>query len=128
MTIHKYEKPATPTNLPNDGTALTAAQLQGLTPMAGVTFTVQKVNNIDLTTNAGWAAAAALTPAQAAAQAATPGSTATTDASGTASLGNLPLGLYLVTETGYPGRCDSFGPVPGDPSDDGPRGRERLAV
>ncbi|UKA58949.1 SpaH/EbpB family LPXTG-anchored major pilin [Arthrobacter sp. FW306-2-2C-D06B] len=102
LTIHKYEKPATPTGLPHDGMALTAAQLEGMTPMAGVTFTVQKVNNIDLTTNAGWAAAAALTPAQAAAQAATPGSTATTDASGTATLGNLPLGLYLVTETGYP--------------------------
>ncbi|MCZ9882116.1 SpaH/EbpB family LPXTG-anchored major pilin [Arthrobacter sp. B2a2-09] len=102
LTIHKYEKPATPSNLPNDGTALTAAQLQGLTPMAGVTFTVQKVNNIDLTTNAGWAAAAALTPVQAAAQAATPGSPATTDGTGTATLGNLPLGVYLVTETGYP--------------------------
>ncbi|MGO4587192.1 SpaH/EbpB family LPXTG-anchored major pilin, partial [Arthrobacter sp. 2RAF6] len=102
LTIHKYEKPATPTNLPNDGTALSAAQLQGLTPMAGVTFTVQKVNNIDLTTNAGWTAAAALTPAQAAAQAASPGTTTTTGAAGTATLGNLPLGLYLVTETGYP--------------------------
>ncbi len=102
LIIHKYEKPATPTNLPNDGTALTPAQTAALTPMAGVTFTVQKVNNIDLTTNTGWTAASALTPAQAAAQAATPGSTTTTDANGTASLGNLPLGLYLVTETGYP--------------------------
>ncbi|UVJ38777.1 SpaH/EbpB family LPXTG-anchored major pilin [Arthrobacter sp. CJ23] len=102
LTIHKYQTPATPTNLPNNGTALTPAQLAGLTPMAGVTFTVQKVNNIDLTTNAGWTAAAALTPAQAAAQAATPGSTVITDAAGTATLGNLPLGLYLVTETGYP--------------------------
>ncbi|WP_441414733.1 SpaH/EbpB family LPXTG-anchored major pilin [Arthrobacter sp. 2MCAF14] len=102
LTIHKYEKPATATSLPNDGTVLTAAQLQGLTPMAGVTFTVQKVNNIDLTTNAGWAAAAALTPAQASAQAATPGSTVTTGAAGTATLANLPAGLYLVTETGYP--------------------------
>ncbi|MGO4859301.1 SpaH/EbpB family LPXTG-anchored major pilin [Arthrobacter sp. 2MCAF14] len=102
LTIHKYEKPATPTNLPNDGTALTPAQTAALTPMAGVTFTVQKVNNIDLTTNAGWTTAAALTPAQAAAQAASPGTTTTTDASGTATLGNLPLGLYLVTETGYP--------------------------
>lgn len=102
LTIHKYQTPATPTNLPNNGTALTPAQLAALTPMAGVTFTVQKVNNIDLTTNAGWTAAAALTPAQAAAQAATPGSTVTTDATGTAALANLPLGLYLVTETGYP--------------------------
>lgn len=102
LTIHKYEKPATPTNLPNDGTALTPAQTAALKPVAGVTFTVQKVNNIDLTTNAGWTAAAALTPAQAAARAASPGSTTTTDATGTASLGNLPLGLYLVTETGYP--------------------------
>lgn len=101
LTIHKYEKPATATGLPNDGTALTAAQLQGLTPIAGVTFTVQKVNNIDLTTNAGWAAAAAMTPARAAARAA-PGSSVTTSAAGTATLGNLPLGLYLVTETGYP--------------------------
>ncbi|WP_345450262.1 SpaH/EbpB family LPXTG-anchored major pilin, partial [Arthrobacter gyeryongensis] len=101
LTIHKYEKPATPTNLPSDGTALTPAQTAALTPMAGVTFTVQKVDNIDLTTNAGWAAAAALTPAQAAGQAG-PGSTATTGAAGTATLGSLPLGLYLVTETGYP--------------------------
>jgi RNA polymerase sigma factor (sigma-70 family) len=101
LTIHKYKALATPINLPNDGTALTAAQLQGLTPMAGVTFTVQKVNNVDLTTNAGWTAAAALTPAQAAAQAA-PGLTVTTGAAGTATLGSLPLGLYLVTETGYP--------------------------
>jgi len=102
LTIHKYEKPASPTNLPNDGTALTPVQTAALTPMAGVTFTVQKVNNIDLTTNTGWAAAAALTPAQAAAQAATPGSSVTTGAAGTATLGNLSLGLYLVTETGYP--------------------------
>jgi fimbrial isopeptide formation D2 family protein/LPXTG-motif cell wall-anchored protein len=102
LTIHKYETPATPSNLPNNGTALTPAQLAGLTPMPGVTFTVQKINNIDLTTNGGWTAAAALTPAQAAAQAATPGSTVTTDAAGTGTLGNLPLGLYLVTETGYP--------------------------
>ena len=102
LTIHKYEKPSTATNLPNDGRALTPAQSAVLTPLPGVTFTVQKVNNIDLTTNAGWTAAAALTPAQAAGQAASPGTTTTTDASGTATLGNLPLGLYLVTETGYP--------------------------
>ncbi|MEW1823827.1 SpaH/EbpB family LPXTG-anchored major pilin, partial [Arthrobacter sp. NPDC080031] len=56
----------------------------------------------DLTTNAGWAAAAALTPAQAASRAATPGTTATTGAAGTASLPGLALGLYLVTETSYP--------------------------
>ncbi|MHA7167501.1 SpaH/EbpB family LPXTG-anchored major pilin [Arthrobacter bambusae] len=102
LTIHKYEKPATATSLPSDGTALTPAQTAALTPMAGVTFTVQKVNDIDLATNAGWAAAAALTPAQAAAKAATPGTAVTTDATGTATLGSLPLGLYLVTETGYP--------------------------
>ncbi|MFH5877466.1 SpaH/EbpB family LPXTG-anchored major pilin [Arthrobacter sp. NA-172] len=101
LTIHKYQTPATPTGLPNNGTALTPAQLTGLTPLAGVTFSVQKVNNIDLTTNAGWTAAAALTPAQAAAQAAA-GTAVTTDATGTAALANLPLGLYLVTETGYP--------------------------
>ncbi|MHA7199684.1 SpaH/EbpB family LPXTG-anchored major pilin [Arthrobacter alkaliphilus] len=102
LTIHKYQKPATATGLPNNGTALTASQLQGLTPMAGVTFTVQKVDNIDLTTNAGWTAAAGLTPAQAAAQAAPQGSTATTNGAGRATLENLPLGLYLVTETRYP--------------------------
>lgn len=102
LTIHKYKKPATATMLPNNGTALTASQMQGLTPMPGVTFTVRKVDNIDLATNAGWTAAAALTPAQAAAQAATQGSTATTDGAGRATFGNLPLGLYLVTETRYP--------------------------
>ncbi|WFR84290.1 SpaH/EbpB family LPXTG-anchored major pilin [Arthrobacter sp. Y-9] len=101
LSIHKFETPSTPTGLPNDGTALTPAQLAALTPMPGVTFTVQPINGIDLTTNAGWTAAAALTPTTAAAQAGA-GTTVTTDASGNATLSGLPLGLYLVTETSYP--------------------------
>ncbi len=104
LTIHTYQKPLTPSGLPNDGRALTPAQIADseLSHVVKVTYTVQQVNNIDLTTNAGWAAAASLTPAQAASRAATPGTTVTSDEWGNATLGNLPLGLYLVTETDYP--------------------------
>lgn len=54
ITVHKYERPATPTNLPNNGTQVPVA---GLNPLAGIEFTVQKVNTIDLATNAGWQSA-----------------------------------------------------------------------
>lgn len=74
----------------------------GMTPLPGVDFTVQKVSGVDLTTNAGWQDAAALTPEQAAARAEKPGATKTTDAGGDADFADLPLGLYLVTETSAP--------------------------
>jgi fimbrial isopeptide formation D2 family protein/LPXTG-motif cell wall-anchored protein len=103
LIIHKLVQPGTATGLPNDGTALTQQQLAGLTPLAGVGFTVQRVSSVDLATNAGWDATRGLT---AAAVLADPTSyplaasgSGTTNAAGDATFPNLPVALYLVTET-----------------------------
>lgn len=97
ITIHKFAEPETPTTLAHDGSQLPAADLAGLTPLAGVEFTVQQVTGVDLTTTEGWAAAAALTPATAG-PLATVGS-ARTNADGAVVFPNLAAAVYLVTET-----------------------------
>jgi fimbrial isopeptide formation D2 family protein/LPXTG-motif cell wall-anchored protein len=104
ITIHKYEQPDDATGLPNNGTLLPNEQLGDLTPMDGVQFTVQQVDPTvyDLTTNAGWTALEALTPAAAKTQLSGHSATVTTAGGGTATAGNLPVGVYLVTETVYP--------------------------
>lgn len=111
ITIHKFEAPDSPTGLPNNGTEVDTA---GLTPMAGVTFSIQQVSGIDLSTNQGWSDADDLSdvfdPADAEGSITgagytltdATGSPVTTDGSGIASLSSLPLGLYLVQETSYP--------------------------
>lgn len=103
LTIHKFEEPDVATGLPHDGTELSAAQTGALTPLAGVDFTLRQVPGIDLSTNAGWLAASDLTLAGAAAATAgvTP-LTGTSAADGTVVFEDLPLGVYLVTETDYP--------------------------
>jgi fimbrial isopeptide formation D2 family protein len=100
ITIHKYEMPAAGPGVEADGADHGA--LAGATPMSGIEFTVTKVNNVDLTTNAGWKAATSLTAAQAASQLSSTKATVTTDGSGVAKAANLALGLYYVTETKYP--------------------------
>ncbi|PWD52490.1 fimbrial protein [Serinibacter arcticus] len=118
LTVHKYN--GAPTDATNDGTELaTEPALPGLN---GVTFTLERVSvggaPIDLSTNAGWAAAQALydtldtsnpTATQLAAAGATLSGAATaTTAGGTATQGaeaqfsGLAFGLYYVTETGFP--------------------------
>jgi fimbrial isopeptide formation D2 family protein/LPXTG-motif cell wall-anchored protein len=111
INIHKFATPDSPTGLPNNGTAVDTT---GLTPVPGVTFSIQQVNTIDLTTNAGWADANDLSnvfdPSDAEGSitgagytlAAAPGSPVTTDANGDASVTDLALGLYLVQETSWP--------------------------
>jgi fimbrial isopeptide formation D2 family protein/LPXTG-motif cell wall-anchored protein len=101
ISIHKYENPATATGLPHDGTEQTVT---GLTPMPDVTFTVQQVDptGLDLTTNAGWAALAELTPTDAKNGPFGQERKVTTDANGLAVAAALPVGVYLVTETAYP--------------------------
>lgn len=109
ITVHKYEAPETPTGLPNNGTQVDAT---GLTPLAGVTFEVQQVTDIDLSTNAGWVAASQLSGSFDASDAEgsitgaghTLGaaSSQVTTAAGTAAFTGLPVGLYLVQETAYP--------------------------
>jgi fimbrial isopeptide formation D2 family protein len=101
ITIHKYEQPVTATGLPNNGTQQTVT---GLNPLAGVQFSVKQVDpaTYDLTTNAGWSALKTLTATQAATLTAGYTTTVTTAADGSATAANLPLGVYLVTETVYP--------------------------
>lgn len=109
ITVHKFERPSTPTGLPANGTQVDTT---GLTALPGITFQIQQVNTIDLTTNAGWQSANTLSnafnPANAAASITGAGFTLgagtsqVTDAAGTASFPDLGLGLYLVTETNYP--------------------------
>jgi fimbrial isopeptide formation D2 family protein len=119
INIHKFKTPDSPTGLPNNGTQVDTS---GLTPVPGVTFSIQQVTGIDLTTNQGWQDANTLSttfdPADASGSitaagyglAAAAGSPVTTDAAGDAALSNLPLGLYLVTETNTPAGVTASAP------------------
>lgn len=65
----------------------------------GVTFTVRKVNDVDLTTETGWARARGMSVAEARQRGFSEEHTAVTDAEGKAYFTGLSVGLYLVTET-----------------------------
>ncbi|MHA3683371.1 SpaH/EbpB family LPXTG-anchored major pilin [Leucobacter sp. HY1908] len=119
-------KLSTPTGDPDDanGAQVTSQDWPaGSAAIPGVTFTVQKVQGIDLSTNAGWQAAQKATlsygaggtnpqvleqPGGSALGLQTPGATGTTDNTGVPKNGgsdafqNMDIGLYLVTETGTP--------------------------
>ena len=99
LHIHKFEQPDDGFGPPADGTP---ADTSGMTPIAGVEFTVQRVSGIDLTTNQGWQDASKLTVEEATTRAETPGHTGVTDADGNVDFTDLPLGLYLVSETRTP--------------------------
>src|SRR5690625_1850398 len=92
ITVHKYEEPAEPTGLPNDGTELD--DLTGLVPLEGVEFTLQQVEDIDLTTNDGWAEADGLTATDVIEGAYTLGTPEAirTNADGELVFGDLPVG------------------------------------
>ncbi|MBK0420127.1 SpaH/EbpB family LPXTG-anchored major pilin [Leucobacter sp. CSA1] len=113
LHIHKFEQPAAP-GQPADGLPRDTA---GLTPIGEVTFTVQRIKHVDLSTNAGWVAAAGISYDAATGTISGEGSdgqpavigdvdpangTQTTDAAGDATFSGLPIGLYLVTETAAP--------------------------
>lgn len=106
LTIHKYS--GTPSGDANDGTELNPAP--GRQPISGVEFTVTPVTSIngsavDLGTPAGWDAVAkyTTTPPNVDDLALGQATTASTTADGSARLSDLPLGLYLVQETGNGG-------------------------
>lgn len=106
LTIHKYS--GTPSGDANDGTELNPAP--GRQPIAGVEFTVKPVTSIngtpvDLTTPAGWDKVADYTavPPNTGDFLLGDATTVSTTADGSASLSDLPLGLYLVQETGNGG-------------------------
>ena len=93
MTIYKR---ANPTSL-GEPTGLEEEAPNG-EKLPGAGFTLYKVTNADLTSNAGLVAAAKLTPATAVTGEAV-GEEQTTGADGSATWSNLPVGVYLVKET-----------------------------
>lgn len=104
IVVHKLEQPATPTGIPNNGKT---QDVSGLTPIDGVTYSVQQIDpaTYDLTSNAGWNALKTLTPAAASTAAkgyTTSITTGADSAAGVATAAELPLGVYLLTETAYP--------------------------
>lgn len=103
VSIHKYALPEAGFGAEGNGKELDPSALTGLEPLAGVTFTLQRLTEYDLTINAGWTGLQDLSLQDAidTAEKVT-SATVTTDANGLAVAGNLPLGAYLVTETSAP--------------------------
>ena len=101
ITIHKYVKDAT--NGTTEGNGLEDTSNHG-TPLANAKFSVERLTNIDLTTQAGWEKLASYDGNVAAAK--NDGVDAAvakkTDADGLAKFDGLTLGAYVVTETETP--------------------------
>lgn len=96
ITIHKRLDPES-TGPRDDGNI---NPNPGGTGRAGVTFRVEKLN-ANLGTNQGWQAAQSLTPTSPR-DGSFSARDADTNAEGIATYANLPVGVYLVTETGKP--------------------------
>lgn len=101
ITIHKLVKDAT--NGTTEGNGLVDPNATG-TPLDGATFTVEKLTNVDLTTQAGWEKLAGYNGNVDAAKAdgVDPAVTKTTAGGGLAVFSGLHLGAYVVTETQTP--------------------------
>ena len=101
ITIHKLVKDNN--NGTTAGNGLEDANASG-TPLAGAKFTVEKLTNVDLTTQAGWEKLAGYNGNVDTAKAGgTDAAVAkTTGADGLATFSGLPLGAYVVTETETP--------------------------
>ena len=101
ITIHKLVKDAT--NGTTAGNGLEDPTASG-DPLAGATFTVEKLTNVDLTTQAGWEKLAGFNGDVAAAKATGVDAAVekTTAGGGLAKFDSLPLGAYVVTETATP--------------------------
>ena len=101
ITIHKLVKDDT--NGTTAGNGLEDATATG-TPLDGATFTVEKLTNVDLTTQAGWEKLAGYNGNVDSAKAG--GTDAAvkkkTAGGGVATFDSLPLGAYIVTETETP--------------------------
>ena len=101
ITIHKLVKDDT--NGTTAGNGLEDATATG-TPLDGATFTVEKLTNVDLTTQAGWEKLAGYNGNvdTAKADGVDAAVAKTTAGGGLAVFDGLPLGAYLVTETATP--------------------------
>ena len=101
ITIHKLVKDATNGTAAGNGLEDPAASGD---PLAGATFTVEKLTTVDLTTQAGWEKLAGYNGnvETAKADGAEKKGEQTTGANGLATFSGLPLGAYVVTETVTP--------------------------
>ena len=101
ITIHKYVKDAT--NGTTAGNGLEDTSDHG-TALDGATFTVEKLTNVDLTTQAGWEKLAGFNGNvdTAKADGVDAAVEKTTAGGGLAVFDGLPLGAYVVTETATP--------------------------
>lgn len=72
---------------------------QGANPLAGIGFTLQKINGVDFSTNEGLEAAAALNPSEISADRLGEAISGETNAEGKIDFDNLEVGAYLLTET-----------------------------
>ena len=101
ITIHKLVKDAT--NGTTAGNGLEDANASG-DPLDGATFTVERLTNVDLTTQAGWEKLAGFNGNvdTAKADGVDAAKTKTTAGGGLATFDSLPLGAYVVTETVTP--------------------------
>ena len=101
ITIHKYVKDAN--NGTTAGNGLEDPTASG-DPLAGATFTVEKLTNVDLTTQAGWEKLAGYNGNVDTAKAGgvEDAGEKTTAGGGLATFSGLKLGAYVVTETVTP--------------------------
>ncbi len=101
ITIHKLVKDAT--NGTTEGTGLEDSTVTG-TPLDGAKFTVERLTNVDLTTQAGWEKLAGYNGNvdTAKADGVDAAVEKTTAGGGLAVFDGLPLGAYVVTETATP--------------------------
>lgn len=101
IVIHKFRQTDALSNTQGNGAAQNTS---ALVPIPEVGFVVQQVDPavFDLTTNDGWHALSQLTPESAATMTKGYSAEATTDAHGVATVADLPLGVYLVSEVKWP--------------------------
>ena len=101
ITIHKLVKDNN--NGTTEGNGLEDATATG-TPLGNVTFTVERLTNVDLTTQAGWEKLAGYNGNvdTAKADGVDAAKEKTTGANGLATFDDLDLGAYVVTETKTP--------------------------
>lgn len=108
LTVHKFAQPSVDTDLAHDGTELDESALADLTPIADVTFSITRIPDVDITTQAGWDTITSRFGGEDAVSNAlhdiggVAALSATTDASGVASFSKLDLGVYLIQETTTP--------------------------
>lgn len=101
VTLHKYANPGLAEANKANPDGSDAVKFESLTAVQNVKFTVTKVDNVDLTTQAGWESLKNMNVDTAKNQLSGTKYEIITDVNGVAKQENLPLGLYLVQETDF---------------------------